>query len=106
MLSYLLLEMYIGVVGSGEGVVYLTSQGRPTDIGQLLAYSWARPVTLVAGKGTGRWGGGVYFFCFFTYIPVLSFSSVPLFHLLYYLSSSFAGRHHKMTHKDLPQHNQ
>ena len=64
MLSYLLLDMYIGVVGSGEGVVYLTSQVRPTDIGQLLAYSWARPVTLVAGKGTGRWGGGGVFLLF------------------------------------------
>ena len=33
----------------------------------ILAYNWARPVTLVAGKGRG---GMFYFFCFFTFILV------------------------------------
>ena len=31
--SLVLLGMYMGVVGCGEGIVYLTSPGRPTDIG-------------------------------------------------------------------------
>ena len=63
-----------GVVGWYEGVVYLTSQGCPTDIG----LSWERPAILVVGKGSG---GMLYFFCFFTFIPV------PLS----YLSLSFKG---------------
>ena len=33
-----------------------------------LAYSWARPAILVAGKGRDR--NVFYFFCFFTSIPV------------------------------------
>ena len=33
----------------------------------ILAYSWARPAILVAGKGRVRM---FYFFCFFTFIPV------------------------------------
>ena len=40
----------LGVVGWREGVVYLMSLGRPTDIG----FSWARPAILVAGKDRGR----------------------------------------------------
>ena len=35
----------------------------------ILAYSWARPAILVAGKVRG--GGGMFLFCFFTFIPVL-----------------------------------
>ena len=42
----------------------------------ILAYSWARPAILVAGKGRG---GMFLFFCFFTFIPVL-FSSLSLFY--------------------------
>ena len=85
----------LGVVGWCEGVVYLTSPGRPTDIGLQL----------------GR--GYFYFFCFFTFIPV------PLSSLfISFLSSTitsisflpFFGRRHKMTHKGWrvvkPQHNQ
>ena len=34
------------MVGCGEGVVYLTS-----NVKMRLAYSWARPAILVAGKG-------------------------------------------------------
>ena len=64
------------VVGCGEGVVYLKSLGCPTDIG----LQWARPVILVAGKGCGlgvEGGGDIYYFCFFTFIPVpLSFLSL------------------------------
>ena len=51
--------------GSGwcKGVVYLTSPGRPTDIG----LQWARPSILVVGKGKC---GMFLFFCFFTFILV------------------------------------
>ena len=65
----------------------------------ILAYNWARPVTLVAGKGRG---GMLYFFCFFTFILVrLSYLSLS------FISSTissisflpFSRRRHKMTHK-------
>ena len=39
-----------GVFGYGAGVVYLTSPG----VQPILAYSWARPAILVAGKGKGK----------------------------------------------------
>ena len=56
--------MKVGMVRWGEGVMYLKS----------LAYSWARPAILVAGKDRG---GMFYFFCFFIFIPVpLSFLSL------------------------------
>ena len=76
----------------------------------ILAYSWARPAILVAGKGKGEC---FYFFCFFTFFPVplsllsLSFissiiSSIPFL--------PFSGRRYEMTHKGWrvvkPQHNQ
>ena len=54
----------------------------------ILAYSWARPAILVAGKGRG---GCFYFFFFFTFIPVpLSFLSLssPLLSLLSLFSLS------------------
>ena len=76
------------------------------DVQLILAYSWARPASLVADKGRG---GIFYIFCFFTFIPVplsslfLSFISSISFLL-------FSGRRHKMTHKGCrivkPQHNQ
>ena len=40
----------------------------------ILAYSWARPAILVAGKGRGKM---FYFFCSSTFIPV-SLSSLSL----------------------------
>ena len=52
----------------------------------ILAYSWARPAILVAGKGRG---GCFYFFCFFTH-SCSSYFPVPLFHLLYYLFYLFS----------------
>ena len=65
----------------------------------ILAYSWARPAILVAGKG--RWGC-FYFFCFFTFIPV-PLSSLSLSFISSTISSifflPFSGRRHKMTHK-------
>ena len=72
---------------------------RHRGVQPILAYSWARPAILVAGKGRG---GCFYFFFFFTFIPVsLSFLSLS------FISSTissisflpFSGRRHKMTHK-------
>ena len=65
----------------------------------IIAYTWARLATLVAGKGRGEC---FYFFCFITFIPV------PLSNLsLSFISSTvssvsflpFSGRRHKMTLK-------
>ena len=70
-----------GVVGCGEGVVYLTSSGRPTywlTVGQ----------GLLSLKQVKIKGGGGYFFCFFPFIPV-PLSSL-LFHLLYYFLYLFS----------------
>ena len=50
------------VVGWCEGGMYLSHRGNQL----LLAYSWARPAILVAGKGRG----GMFLFCLFTFIPV------------------------------------
>ena len=51
----------------------------------ILAYNWARPVTLVAGKGRG---GMFYFFCFFTFILV-RLSSLSLSFISSTISSIF-----------------
>ena len=77
----------------------------------ILAYSWARPAILVVGKGRG---GMFLFLLFLHFHSCSSFFPVPLFHLLYSLSSTsflpFSGRRHKMTLKGWrvvkPQHNQ
>ena len=55
----------------------------------ILAYSWARPAILVAGKGRG---GMFLFLLFLHFHSSSSFFPVPLFHLLYclfYLFSPF-----------------
>ena len=66
----------------------------------ILAYSWARPAILVVGKGRG---GMFLFLLFLHFHSCSSFFPVPLFHLLYSLSSisflPFSGRRHKMTLK-------
>ena len=67
----------------------------------ILAYSWAIPAILVAGKGGGG-GGDVFISCFFTFIPV-PLSSLSLSFISSAISSTyflpFSGRRHKMTHK-------
>ena len=76
----------------------------------ILAYSWARPAILVAGKGRGEC---FYFFCFFIFIPV-PLSSLSLSFISTTISSvsflHFSGRRHKMTYKGWgvikPQHSQ
>ena len=79
-----------GVVGWCEGAVYITSPGRP-----ILAYSWAMPAVLVAGRIEGEC---FYFFCFFSFIPVpLSSLSLSFISSISFLS--FSERRHKMTHK-------
>ena len=62
----------------------------------ILAYSWARPAILVAGKGIGR---------MFLFLLFLHFHSCSSFFpvLLSIISSitflPLSGRRHKMTHK-------
>ena len=54
------------------------------DVHLILAYSWARPAIIVAGKGRG----GMFFFLFLLFLPFhfcYYVFHVPLFHLLYYL---------------------
>ena len=71
-----------GIFGWCEGVVYLTSR-------LILAYRWARPAILAAGKGRG---GMFLFLLFLHFHSCSSFFPVPLFHLfcyLFYLSSPF-----------------
>ena len=53
----------------------------------IMAYSWARPAILVAGKGRG----GMFLFLLFLHFPSCSsLLPVPLFHLLYYLFYFFS----------------
>ena len=66
------------------------------SLGQLiLAYSWARPAVLVAGKEEGE---NFRFFCFFPFVPVplsslsLSFISFTIFSVFFL---PFSGRRHK-----------
>ena len=86
-LSLSFFFFFFEVVGWCEGVMYL-----------ILAYSWARPVILVAGKGRGN-----VFISFvsslsflFLFLPCPSLSSLLLSLLSLF---SFSGRRNKMTHK-------
>ena len=57
----------------------------------ILAYSWARPAILVAGKGRG----GIFSFLLFLHFHYCtSFFPVLLFHLLYYLFYLFLYPRH------------
>ena len=66
---------------SGGAKVSCTSRHRGVQL--ILAYSWARPAILVAGKGRRRC---FYFLCFFTFTPVPHFSMSSLSSLLLFLS--------------------
>ena len=62
----------------------------------ILAYSWARPAALIAGKGRGRM---FLFLQFLHFHSFSSFSPVPPFHLLYYLFSLSSPFLSEMTQK-------
>ena len=63
----------------------------------ILAYSWARPATLVAGKGRG---GMFLFLLFLHFHSCSSFFPVPLFLLLYYLFNFFSPFFWETTQND------
>ena len=101
-----------------NNVIHMLSGGakvscilRHWDVQLILAYSWARPAILVAGKGRG---GNVFFFFFFFFFFlffVVFFSSISSLSFLFLFSFiPFSGRRYKMTHKGWgvvkPQHNQ
>ena len=93
----LFIQSYIesGVVRCGEGLVYRTSLGHPTDTGLQLG----KYCCLIAGKSREEM---FLFLLFFHFHSCSSFFSVPLFYLLYYLFrlfTPFSGKRHKMTHK-------
>ena len=60
---------------------------RHWNVQLILAYSWARPATLVAGKGRG---GMFLFLLFLHFHSCFFFFPVPLFLLLYYLFCLFS----------------
>ena len=72
----------VGVVGWSKGVMILHHRG----VQLILAYSWARPAILVAGKGRR----GMFLFLLFLHFHSFFFSPVPLFHLLCYLFYLFS----------------
>ena len=73
-----------------EKVCMLRLQG----VQLILAYSWARPAFLVAGKSFG----GTFLFLHFH--SCSSFFPVPLFHLLYYLFYLFSPSLWETTQND------
>ena len=78
--------------GGGGGVGWWSSGTKVSCISHhrgvqlILAYTWARPAILVAGKGRGVM---FLFLLFLHFHSCSSFFSVPLFHLYYYLFSLF-----------------
>ena len=84
------------MVGWCEGVVYLTSLGRLTDIG--LQLGKFKPAILVAGKGRG---GMFLLLLFLHFHSCSSFFPVPLFHLFYYLFYLFSPFLWETTQNDL-----
>ena len=74
-------ELFIWVGRYGECVLYLTLPG----VQLILAYSWARPAVLAAGKGRG---GMLLFPLFLHFLSFRSFFPIPLFHLLSLFSLS------------------
>ena len=65
---------------------------RHLGIQQILAYSWARPAILVAGKGKGGLPEMILFLLFLHFHSCSFFFPVPLFHhhyCLFYLFSPF-----------------
>ena len=75
---------HIGVGWSGGERVSCILRHRGIQL--ILAYHWAKPAILVAGKGRG---GMFLFFCFFTFIPV-PFSYLSLSFISSTISSLFS----------------
>ena len=63
----------------------------------ILAYSWARPAVLAAGKCRG---GILLFLLFLHFLSFPSFFPIPLFHLLYYLFYLFSPFLSEMAQND------
>ena len=81
------------MVGWCEGVCI----SRHWGVQLILAYSWARPAILVAGKGRG---GMFSFHLFLHFHSCSSFFLVPLFHLFYFLFYLFSPFLWETTQKD------
>ena len=77
-------DWYLYMWGSGGAKVSCILRHRGVQL--ILAYSWARPAILVAGKGRG----GMFSFLFLHFHSCSSFFPVPLFHLFYYLFYLFS----------------
>ena len=94
------VELYSSILGGWSGGAKVLCILHHWGVQLILAYSWARPAILVVGKGRG---GMFLFLLFLHFHSCSSFFPVPLFHLLYSLSSisflPFSGRRHKMTLK-------
>ena len=97
-------------LGGWSGGAKVSCTSRHWGVQLILAYSWARPAILVAGKGRR----GMFLFLLFlhfhscsSFFPVLSFISSTISSISFL---PFSGRRHKMTHKGWrvvkPQHNQ
>ena len=93
-----------------SGVAKVSCILRHQGIQLILAYSWAWPAILVAGKGSR---GMLLFLLFLHLHSFSSFFPVPLFHLLYYLFYLFSTFLWEMTQNDKeglthvkPQHKQ
>ena len=81
-LSYIFSFLLLGWLGEAKVSFILCHRG----IQLRLAYSWARPAILAAGKGRGRMFSFPLFLHFHSFS---SFSPVPFFHLLNYFYSPF-----------------
>ena len=76
-----------GVSRGWSGVAMVSCILRHRGVQLKLAYSWARPAILVAGKGRG----GMFLFLLFLHFHSCSyFFPNRLFHLLYYLFYLFS----------------
>ena len=97
--TFLISPKPYGVFKGWSGGAKVSGISRHRGVQLILAYDWARPAILVAGKDIGEC---FHFFCFFTFTP-LPLSSLSLFFISSTISSvsflPFSGRRHKMTHK-------
>ena len=82
-----------------SGVAKVSCILRHWGVQLILAYSWAKPAILVAGKGRG----GMFLFLLFLHLYSFPLSSLSLSFISPTISSisflPFSGRWHKMTHK-------